>query len=137
MKFAYEMFQAAYQAQDSPIIACFRELWERLAEGLEPTPVDLEQVDHMAGWLQGKVEQYAELPLQLEALHSVFESARQGWELLLEGVYCLAAFLEEGNLDVLEESRALAEDGEQMLQWLEEAIVANRDESPLCDGFMS
>lgn len=137
MKLAYEMFQAAHQAQDSPLIACFRELWERLAEGLEPTSLDLLQVDHMAGWLQAKVEQYGDFPAHLEALQPVFESARQGWELMLEGVYCLAAFLEEGNVDALEESRGLAEDGEQMLQWLEEAIVANRDENPLCDGLMS
>lgn len=138
MKMAYELFQVAYEAQDSPVIACFRELWDRLAVGQEPTPVDLLQVDHMAGWLLGKVEQYGlAIPTHLEALQPVFEAARQGWELMLEGVYCLAGYLEEGNVEFLEEARALAEDGEQLLKHLEESIVANRDDGPVCDGFMS
>jgi len=134
---AYQLFQPEFKAQDSALVTCFRELWERLVIGQEPTPVDLLQVEHMEGWLQGKVEQYLEVPPHLAVLQPLFDAARQGWEWMLEGVGCLACFLEEGDEALLEEARALTEDGENLLQWLEESIVADRDDSPVCDGFLS
>lgn len=137
MKMAYQLFEAAPEVQDSAVVVCFRELWARLAEGLEPTPVDLLQVEHMEGWLQGKVSQYLETPPHLAVLQPLFDAARQGWEWMLEGVGCLACYLEEGDEALLEEARALTEDGENLLQWLEESIVADRDDGPVCDGFMS
>lgn len=117
------------RARDSALIVCFRELWGRLADGAQATPHDLDQLDHMAGWLQGKVDQYDETPEELAGLQLVFEVAREGWELLLQGVLCLAA----GEEALLLQARDLAEEGEETLQQLEEALVEERDPRPVVE----
>ncbi|GMU53031.1 MAG: hypothetical protein AMXMBFR33_21770 [Candidatus Xenobia bacterium] len=139
MTLAYELFQSPnqnHQARDSSLILCFRELWERIAHGSEPTELDLRQIDHMAHWLQGKVQMYQETPPSMQQLQPLLETAQQGWELILEGVACLADFLELGQPELLEEARNLSEEGEAMLKELEEGIVASRDEDALCDAYI-
>ncbi|MBT9585997.1 hypothetical protein IV102_21825 [bacterium] len=139
MKTAYHLFQESQPqpAQDSPLIVCFRQLWQRLAVGQQPTSGDLSQVNHMALWLQGQVEQYDHPLPGSDHLQPVFAATQQGWALMLDGVYCLADYLEQGDEQLLAEAHALSEEGEEMLKQLEEAIVAERDGSSLCcDGYL-
>ncbi len=135
MTLACELFQSPnhhHQAQDSSLILCFRELWERLARGQEPTALDLAKIEHMAQWLQGVVEQYEETPPSMKELQPLFEAAQQGWEMILEGLACLADYLEQGYHEFLTQARCLSEEGEALLQELEEVIFSWRDDSPLC-----
>lgn len=139
MTLAYQLFQSPnqnHQARDSSLILCFRELWQRVARGQEPTELDLRQIDHMAQWLQGKVEQYEDTSPSMQELQPLFEAARHGWALILDGVCCLADYLELGQQELLLEARHFSEEGEAMLKELEEGIVASRDEDPLCDAYI-
>lgn len=115
--------------QDSALILCFRELWGRLADGRPASELDLAQLEHMADWLQAKVDQYDQTPDELASLQPVFELAREGWELLLEGVLCLAG----GDEELFLQARDLAEEGEETLQQLEEALVDSRDQRPVVE----
>ena len=122
------LFESHPVVQDSPLILCLR---QQLVER------DLGQIEHMAGWLETKVAEYdGQLPYA-EQLGALYRVTQQAWAQMLEGVYCLLDFLEAGDPELLEQARELSEQGEQTLQQLEEAIVAERDSECLCDGYLS
>ncbi len=125
MKMAYDLFAAPPSVADSPVILCFRELCDRMAAG---SPADEAQLDHMAGWLTAKVEEYDFLPPGLEPLLPLWEAIREGWALMLEGVLCLPSDREE--------ARELAEEGEALLQQLEQAIRDGREDLPVTYGYL-
>jgi hypothetical protein len=124
MKF---ILKEEHRAVDSALILCFREACER---------PDVDQIVHMARWLDVRVQQYDETPPHLAALEPVFDVAREGWDLMLQGVLSLLDFVEQGDPELLEQARELAEEGEALLQELEEAIVDARDERPVCEAHL-
>jgi len=122
------LFESHPAVQDSPLIVCMRQ------QLMQP---DLRQIEHMAGWLEAKVAQYdVELPFA-EQLGAIYSVTQQAWAQMLDGVYSLLDYLEAGDPELLEQARELSEQGEQTLQQLEEAIVAERDSECLCDGYLS
>ena len=121
--------------QDSPIIQCFRSVWQRLMDDC-PAPNDLAQIEHMAHWLEEKLAGYEQPMAFAEQLGVIYEAAAQGWGQILEGCYLLADFLASGELEYLERAQQVSEEGELTLQQLEAAILESRPQESLCDGYL-
>jgi hypothetical protein len=121
--------------QDSPIIQCFRQVWQRLSlDSVESQ--DAAQIDHMIGWLETKLAGYQQPLPYADQLGVVYEAAAWGWGQILEGCLLLSDYWACGEQELLEQARHCSEAGELALQQLEQAIVESRSQKNLVDGYL-